>query len=146
MGEPAGLTEVEGVKKMNGLQMNSITGAGSAAAQRIATALAPKRSASQTTEAVARPKDASNNGTDSSSTSSTDAATITANDFMTLLVSEMKNQDPTSPADPNAYVNQLVGVNSLQQLISINQGITTLSTPPDTTSGANQASGQSAPI
>jgi flagellar basal-body rod modification protein FlgD len=33
----------------------------------------------------------------------------------------MKNQDPTQPTDPNAYIQQLVGVNSLQQLISINQ-------------------------
>ena len=47
--------------------------------------------------------------------------TITSNDFLTLLVTEMKNQDPTQPTDPNAYIQQLVGVNSLQQLIGINQ-------------------------
>src|SRR5436305_175629 len=55
---------------------------------------------------------------------------ITSNDFLTLLVTEMKNQDPTQPTDPNAYIQQLVGVNSLQQLISINQelaGATTTS-------------------
>ncbi len=46
---------------------------------------------------------------------------ITSNDFLTLLVTEMQNQDPTQPTDPNAYIQQLVGVNSLQQLISINQ-------------------------
>jgi len=49
------------------------------------------------------------------------SATITANDFLTLLVTELKNQDPTANTDPNAYVNQLVQVNSLQQLIQINQ-------------------------
>jgi len=49
------------------------------------------------------------------------AASITANDFLTLLVTEMKNQDPTAATDPNEYINQLVQVNSLQQLISINQ-------------------------
>lgn len=53
--------------------------------------------------------------------------TITSNDFLTLLVTEMKNQDPTQPTDPNAYIQQLVGVNSLQQLISINQDLTGLS-------------------
>lgn len=46
---------------------------------------------------------------------------ITANDFLTLLVTELKNQDPTANTDPNAYVDQLVQVNSLQQLIQINQ-------------------------
>jgi flagellar basal-body rod modification protein FlgD len=56
---------------------------------------------------------------------------ITANDFLTLLVTELKNQDPTANTDPNAYVDQLVQVNSLQQLIQINQntGTTTSTTP-----------------
>lgn len=51
---------------------------------------------------------------------------ITSNDFMTLLVTEMKNQDPTQPTDPSAYLQQLVSVNSLQQLIQINSGINSL--------------------
>ena len=46
--------------------------------------------------------------------------TITSNDFLKLLVAEMKNQDPTATTDPNAYIDQLVQVNSLQQLIQIN--------------------------
>jgi flagellar basal-body rod modification protein FlgD len=61
--------------------------------------------------------------TSSSSSSSTSNSDITSDDFLTLLVSELKNQDPTQPTDPNAYVEQLVGVNSLQQLISINQDL-----------------------
>ncbi len=48
---------------------------------------------------------------------------ITSNDFLTLLVTEMQNQDPTSQTDPNAYVNQLVQINSLEQLISMNQNL-----------------------
>ena len=59
---------------------------------------------------------------------------ITSNDFLSLLVSELKNQDPTQPTDPNAYVQQLVGVNSLQQLININQGLTKIE---DVSSSAN---------
>jgi flagellar basal-body rod modification protein FlgD len=62
----------------------------------------------------------------SGSAGDTGDATITADDFLTLLVTELQNQDPTSDTDPNAYVNQLVDVNSLQQLISINSGIGTL--------------------
>ncbi len=53
------------------------------------------------------------------------SATISSNDFLTLLVTEMKNQDPTANSDPNEYINQLVQVNSLEQLISINQDLST---------------------
>jgi flagellar basal-body rod modification protein FlgD len=64
-------------------------------------------------------------GTGSTSSSSSDSSTISANDFLTLLVTEMQNQDPTASTDPNEYINQLVQVNSLEQLISINQNLST---------------------
>jgi flagellar basal-body rod modification protein FlgD len=64
------------------------------------------------------------NGSDGSSDTS-NSATVSANDFLTLLVTEMKNQDPTADTDPNEYINQLVQVNSLEQLININQTLTT---------------------
>ena len=67
----------------------------------------------------------------SSNAASSNSATIGANDFLTLLVTEMKNQDPTANNDPNQYINQLVQVNSLEQLISINQNLSTaLGTSP----------------
>lgn len=75
----------------------------------------------------------SSNSTDGSSNDQ-NSATITANDFLTLLVTELKNQDPTANTDPNAYVNQLVQVNSLQQLIQINQN--TDAATPTTNSGS----------
>jgi hypothetical protein len=68
------------------------------------------------TDLQARPAD-----TPASAISSGSNSTISSNDFLTLLVTEMKNQDPTSATDPNQYVNQLVSVNSLEQLIEINQ-------------------------
>ena len=61
------------------------------------------------------------NGTNSADDTSSGSATISANDFLTLLVTEMQNQDPTADTDPNEYINQLVQVNSLEQLININQ-------------------------
>ena len=97
-------------------QLGSIAGTSPAAA-RVASALAPH------TRAKATAKDATTNG-DGTTSSTTDNSTITSNDFLTLLVNELKNQDPTQPTDPNAYISQLVGVNSLQQLIQINQGLT----------------------
>jgi flagellar basal-body rod modification protein FlgD len=65
------------------------------------------------------------NGADASANSGTKPSTISSNDFLTLLVTEMKNQDPTSQTDPNQYVNQLVQVNSLEQLIEINENLST---------------------
>jgi flagellar basal-body rod modification protein FlgD len=100
-------------------QLNSIAGT-STAAERVASALAPK------TRSAVTAKDTPGTDNSGSSGTSTDNATITANDFLTLLVSELKNQDPTQPTDPSAYIQQLVGVNSLQQLIQINQGLSTL--------------------
>jgi flagellar basal-body rod modification protein FlgD len=69
------------------------------------------------------------------SNNSQDGSMITANDVLTLLVTELKNQDPTANTDPNAYVDQLVQVNSLQQLIQINQN-TTSSTGSTTPTGS----------
>jgi flagellar basal-body rod modification protein FlgD len=70
------------------------------------------------------PMASSGTATNSASSTKTSSAGITANDFLTLLVTEMKNQDPTANTDPNEYINQLVNVNSLQQLISINEALT----------------------
>ena len=68
---------------------------------------------------------AAGNTAASGGSSSGDSSTISANDFLTLLVTEMKNQDPTAQTDPNEYINQLVQVNSLEQLIQINQELST---------------------
>ncbi len=75
-------------------------------------------------------------GTNSASGAGTNSATISANDFLTLLVTEMQNQDPTATTDPNEYINQLVNVNSLEQLIDINQTLSTDTAAPATGSGS----------
>ena len=98
-------------------------------ASAVAAALVPKQAAKTSTVHA----DATAGSSGAATGSTTTGANITGNDFLVLLVSELKNQDPTQPTDPNAYISQLVGVNSLQQLISINQGITTIATPPTTT-------------
>jgi flagellar basal-body rod modification protein FlgD len=78
---------------------------------------------------------------DSSSSSS---AGISANDFLTLLVTEMQNQDPTANTDPNEYINQLVSVNSLEQLIDINGNLSTALGSSTPGSGGSSPSAQSA--
>jgi flagellar basal-body rod modification protein FlgD len=62
-----------------------------------------------------------------------------------LLVTEMQNQDPTADTDPNEYINQLVNVNSLEQLIDINQNLSTaLGTSSTSTGGTATAQSASA--
>jgi len=102
-------------------QLNSIATSGKSAASTVASALSSPR-AVQATPKTATALTIST----TSASSATNTSNITSNDFLTLLVSELKNQDPTQPTDPNQYITQLAQVNSLQQLISINQGIGTL--------------------
>jgi flagellar basal-body rod modification protein FlgD len=110
------------------------------AASVVAGSLAPKQTVAQSLNAMpVRANAASSSTSSTSSTASATGGTITSSDFLTLLVSELKNQDPTQPTDPNAYITQLVGVNSLQQLISINQGIGTLNTPSAPATTATQS-------
>jgi flagellar basal-body rod modification protein FlgD len=117
---------------------NSIATTGNSAAGVVASAFTPRA-----TKAQVKAQDSSTptgGTTPSSSTPAADSSDITADDFLTLLVSELQNQDPTQPTDPNEYITQLAQVNSLQQLISINQGISTLDGAVPT-SGSSPSSG-----
>jgi len=55
-----------------------------------------------------------------SDTSSTDIGST----FLNLLATELQNQDPTAPVDSTAMVGQMISLNQLDQLISINQTVT----------------------
>jgi flagellar basal-body rod modification protein FlgD len=57
--------------------------------------------------------------------------------FMQLLITQLQNQDPTSPMDPSTFVSQLVEVNSLDQVSQINQLL-------QSTLGSSQSSSSSA--
>ena len=48
--------------------------------------------------------------------------------FMTLLVAQLKNQDPLQPQDGAAFVAQLAQFNSLDQLVGMRQTIDQLNT------------------
>jgi len=49
---------------------------------------------------------------------------------LSLLAQELQNQDPTAPVDPTAMVGQMISLNQLEQLITINQTLTTPTTTP----------------
>jgi len=71
-----------------------------------------------------RPNSTSTSGTSSSSSSS---ASDLGTTFLTLLSQELQNQDPTAPVDSTAMVGQMISLNQLDQLISINQILGTAS-------------------
>jgi flagellar basal-body rod modification protein FlgD len=64
-------------------------------------------------------KSAKDTQTATSSTASDNG--LNPNDFMSLLVAEIQNQDPTNPMDPTSFMTQLVNLNQLEQVTQINQ-------------------------
>lgn len=90
--------------------------------------------------ANARASAASTTGA-SSSTSSSSSAGGLGTTFLSLLSQELQNQDPTAPVDPTAMVGQMISLNQLEQLITINQ---TLTTPAATAKSVAQAAGATA--
>ncbi len=65
-------------------------------------------------------------GENTASSSSTSAAASSSSErdvFMTLLVAQLKNQDPLAPQDGAQFVAQLAQFNSLDQLVGIRQSI-----------------------
>jgi flagellar basal-body rod modification protein FlgD len=69
----------------------------------------------------------------SSSDSSTSGSSLQTT-FLNLLITELQNQDPTSPVDPTEMVGQMVALNQLDQLISINQTLQNLGSTSSGTS------------
>jgi flagellar basal-body rod modification protein FlgD len=49
-------------------------------------------------------------------------------DFLQLLVTQLKNQDPLNPADPTAFTAQLAQFSSLEQLFNVNQTLEKVNT------------------
>lgn len=72
---------------------------------------------------------ASSNSATGSTSSTTTTKGADQQTFLTLLVAQLKNQDPLNPQDGTQFVTQLAQFTSLEQLTSINQKIGLLVNP-----------------
>jgi len=61
------------------------------------------------------------------STASSNATTLGGTDFMTLMLAQLKNQDPTSPVDSNTFLTQLSELSEVQGITQLNTSFTGLS-------------------
>src|SRR3984885_4487436 len=57
----------------------------------------------------------------------TNAATLGGTDFLTLMLAQLKNQDPTSPVDSNTFLTQLAQLSQVQGINSLNTSFGSLS-------------------
>jgi flagellar basal-body rod modification protein FlgD len=64
-------------------------------------------------------------------------STMGKEDFLTLLVAQLQNQDPLNPSDPTEFTAQLAQFSSLEQLFTVNE---TLGNLTSATSGQQQMS------
>ena len=73
--------------------------------------------------------DAVSSSTSSSSSTAAAAsasATLNYNDFLQLLIAQMKNQDPTSPMDATQQISQLASFSQVEQQIQTNSHLETV--------------------
>src|SRR6202790_1887707 len=75
---------------------------------------------------------ASSSSSSSSGTTGTGAAanssTLGGTNFLTLMLAQLKNQDPTSPVDSNQFLNQLASLSTVQGITQLNTSFGALST------------------
>jgi len=48
---------------------------------------------------------------------------VSQNTFLTLLITQLKNQDPLNPQDSSQFVSQLAQFSSLQQMTQVSKGM-----------------------
>jgi len=62
-----------------------------------------------------------------SPTTAVAGATLGGTDFLTLMLAQLKNQDPTSPVDSNTFLTQLAQLSEVQGITSLNTSFGALS-------------------
>jgi flagellar basal-body rod modification protein FlgD len=65
-------------------------------------------------------------GTTSSSSSTTSAATTAYNTFLTLLTTQLQNQDPLNATDPNQFTSELIAITQLEGQQTTNSDLSSI--------------------
>jgi|SRR5579863_2738050 len=73
----------------------------------------------------------------SGSTAPTGFAALTSQDFMTMLLAELKNQDPTQPVSNSDLLQQLSQMQSLQSNVELNSTLSSFASNQQIASGAS---------
>ncbi len=63
----------------------------------------------------------------STGTPATSSTSLGGTDFLTLMLAQLKNQDPTSPVDSNTFLTQLAELSEVQGITSLNTSFSALS-------------------
>jgi flagellar basal-body rod modification protein FlgD len=59
--------------------------------------------------------------------SAANSSTLGGTNFLTLMLAQLKNQDPTSPVDSNQFLNQLASLSTVQGITQLNTSFASLS-------------------
>lgn len=81
-----------------------------------------------TTTAIQNTTATSSSTSSSSNSSAAAQASLDYNAFLNLLIAQMKNQDPTDPADPAEWMGQIAQFSSVEQGIQTNAKLDALMT------------------
>ena len=64
---------------------------------------------------------------DASASTVASSTTLGGTNFLTLMLAQLKNQDPTSPVDSNQFLNQLASLSTVQGITQLNSSFSALS-------------------
>ncbi len=78
------------------------------------------------TPSAAAGSSAGGSGTGSAAAGAT-GATLGGTNFLSLMLAQLKNQDPTSPVDSNQFLNQLASLSTVQGITQLNSSFSSLS-------------------
>jgi flagellar basal-body rod modification protein FlgD len=67
------------------------------------------------------------NGASTANSSTANGVTLGGTDFLTLMLAQLQNQDPTSPVDSNEFLSQLASLSEVQGINQLNTSFSTLS-------------------
>jgi flagellar basal-body rod modification protein FlgD len=62
-----------------------------------------------------------------SASTAANGVTLGGTDFLTLMLTQLKNQDPTSPVDSNEFLSQLASLSEVQGITQLNTSFASLS-------------------